>query len=720
MIIIAGLVLLLSLHSTQVHSENIVGPSSNVGNGPITGGGGGGAQQSSSSSASSSSPGGAIGAGSNGGGGGSSSNNGNNLNGGHLGGSMNGGGGGGSNNGGGPSGGPIGGGGSSSSSSNSNGRCEEISIPMCRGIGYNLTAMPNELNHDTQDEAGLEVHQFWPLVEIKCSPDLKFFLCSMYTPICLPEYPKPLPACKSVCERARSGCAPLMLQYGFTWPERMACERFPNHGDPDNLCMERDNYTSNAGGGGGGSGGSVSNVPLAPQAPRPTRPSKSSPARCRPGKNQKNCQHPPGERARDCTCSCRAPLVPLGAKAGDTTAIGMAVGMSMVEIQQRPALGIPPPVLGYMPRQEIAGIANCAQPCHGAFFTPEERGFAAIWLALWSGLCAASTLTTVTTFLIDTHRFKYPERPIVFLSACYFVVSLGYLARSAIGHEQIVCDGPALRVGAQGPGPCVTVFLMIYFFGMASSVWWVILAFTWFLAAGLKWGNEAIASYSQYFHLAAWLAPTAQTVWALLAGGIAGDPVAGVCTVAPEGVRTFILAPLLVYLLLGTSFLLAGFVSLFRIRSVIKRQPGAKADKLEKLMIRIGVFSVLYTVPASAVLACHLYESTFRDEWLGSIACPCRTPERPIYSVLMLKYFMALAVGITSGVWIWSGKTLDSWKRLWRRLFGGGVGASGAGFTGIFFYYYYHYYYILQFIRVILQGLLFYSLLLLRRRRFKD
>lgn len=67
-------------------------------------------------------------------------------------------------------------------------RCEEITIPMCRGIGYNLTSFPNEMNHETQEEAGLEVHQFWPLVEIKCSPDLKFFLCSIYTPLCIEDY----------------------------------------------------------------------------------------------------------------------------------------------------------------------------------------------------------------------------------------------------------------------------------------------------------------------------------------------------------------------------------------------------------------------------------------------------------------------------------------------------------------------------------------------------
>ena len=35
-------------------------------------------------------------------------------------------------------------------------RCEEITVPMCRNIGYNFTSMPNQFHHDTQDEAGLE------------------------------------------------------------------------------------------------------------------------------------------------------------------------------------------------------------------------------------------------------------------------------------------------------------------------------------------------------------------------------------------------------------------------------------------------------------------------------------------------------------------------------------------------------------------------------------
>ncbi|XP_055908207.1 frizzled-2 [Eupeodes corollae] len=541
-----------------------------------------------------------------------------------------------------------------------NSRCEEITIPMCRGIGYNMTSFPNEMNHETQDEAGLEVHQFWPLVEIKCSPDLKFFLCSMYTPICLEDYHKPLPVCRSVCERARSGCAPIMQQYSFEWPERMACEHLPYHGDPENLCMEQPTYTENEGtghssGGSGGSGGSSrgdSGSSGSGGSGGKSNRKQSQSAKCK-GKNSKNCQNSLGERTKECTCSCRPPLILLGK---ENHWYNTTVG-------------------------RVAGVSNCGIPCKGPFFTNDEKEFAGIWIALWSGLCFISTLMTLTTFIIDTERFKYPERPIVFLSACYFMVAVGYLSKTFMNNDEIACDGRILRQSSTGPQSCTLVFLLVYFFGMASSIWWVILSFTWFLAAGLKWGNEAITKHSQYFHLAAWLIPTIQSVAVLLLSAVDGDPILGICYVGnlnTDHLKTFVLAPLFVYLVIGTTFLMAGFVSLFRIRSVIKQQggvgAGVKADKLEKLMIRIGIFSVLYTVPATIVIGCYLYEAAYFEDWIKVLACPCANikgpAKKPLYSVLMLKYFMALAVGITSGVWIWSGKTLESWRRFWRRLFG--------------------------------------------------
>lgn len=248
------------------------------------------------------------------------------------------------------------------------------------------------------------------------------------------------------------------------------------------------------------------------------------------------------------------------------------------------------------------------------------------------------------------------------------MVSIGYVIRLIVGHEGVACESGAVRYETTGPAVCTVVFLLIYFFGMASSIWWVILSFTWFLAAGLKWGQEAIASYSQYFHLAAWLIPSVKSIAVLAMSSVDGDPIVGICYVGNQSLdnlRGFVLAPLFVYLIIGTSFLIAGFISLFRIRNVIKQQGRGTTDKLEQLMVRIGVFSVLYTVPATIVISCYFYEQHLRERWEKTRTCPCyERPASPDYTVFMLKYFMSLVVGTTSGFWIWSGKTLESWRNL--------------------------------------------------------
>ncbi|OXB64280.1 UNVERIFIED_CONTAM: hypothetical protein H355_002543 [Colinus virginianus] len=109
------------------------------------------------------------------------------------------------------------------------GFCQPISIPLCTDIAYNQTILPNLLGHTNQEDAGLEVHQFYPLVKVQCSAELKFFLCSMYAPVCT-VLEQAIPPCRSLCERARQGCEALMNKFGFQWPERLRCENFPVHG----------------------------------------------------------------------------------------------------------------------------------------------------------------------------------------------------------------------------------------------------------------------------------------------------------------------------------------------------------------------------------------------------------------------------------------------------------------------------------------------------------
>ncbi|KAL9950470.1 hypothetical protein ACROYT_G042968 [Oculina patagonica] len=120
-------------------------------------------------------------------------------------------------------------------------KCEPVKIPLCTGVWYNDTIFPNILNQTTQEEAAPEVHQFLSLVKARCSDDLAFFLCSVYAPVCT-VLETPVPPCRSLCNSAKHGCEDLMNRFGFTWPEKLSCNRFPESGEGI-ICVEK-NRTS--------------------------------------------------------------------------------------------------------------------------------------------------------------------------------------------------------------------------------------------------------------------------------------------------------------------------------------------------------------------------------------------------------------------------------------------------------------------------------------------
>ncbi|XP_067888717.1 secreted frizzled-related protein 4-like [Heterodontus francisci] len=106
--------------------------------------------------------------------------------------------------------------------------CERVRIPMCKTMPWNITRMPNHLHHSTQENAILAIEQYQELVDTNCSPVLRFFLCAMYAPICTLEFlHDPIKPCKSVCQKARDGCEPIMKRYNHSWPESLACNDLP-------------------------------------------------------------------------------------------------------------------------------------------------------------------------------------------------------------------------------------------------------------------------------------------------------------------------------------------------------------------------------------------------------------------------------------------------------------------------------------------------------------
>ena len=505
-------------------------------------------------------------------------------------------------------------------------KCEKLTLDLCKGIGYNMTTMPNHMGHDTQWEAQQKIVEFKPLMEVDCAPYARLFICSAFAPMCNNDVDYPIYACRSMCEQSKRGCLRLLTKFGYGWPEKFKCSSFPKHGTSGRICI---------------------NVPDDDD-----------------GKKSTDTALPPFLQTTS------------DPKHGNTKTINPPGGAVNVSRKPQPKC-INTKKFVYVEEKDI-----CASKCgEDILFDKTNKQFSNVWLLIWSTICFVSTLVTVLTYLIDRTRFKYPERPIIYLAFCYNLYSAAYLIRLISKAEGISCSGHKeyLIVDGVNTAGCSIVFILLYFFGMASSLWWVVLTLTWFLSAALKWSQEAIANKSAYFHAVAWVIPAIQTIIALSTRKVDADELTGLCYVGNQNVETlagFVLAPLCIYLVIGTTFLLAGFISLFRIRSVLKDRD-TNTRKLEKLMVRIGVFSVLYTLPATAVIACFVYEYSNMESWqrdlkdncVNVVTDECKLASKPKEEIYMVRHFMSLVVGITSGMWVWSSKTCQSWQVCYYRNF---------------------------------------------------
>lgn len=586
-------------------------------------------------------------------------------------------------------------------------KCEKITVPLCSTIQYNQTQFPNILNHHTQEEAGEDVMQFAPLVKVNCNQWLKFFLCSVYIPFCS-GMPTPVPPCRSLCEDAKKGCENLMNKFGFQWPEPLRCSRFPT----EQPCVVYN-----------GSKDDSSRHPHSGMAvPMPG----SFPNQNLGGTPVEDPFYGTGHGIGDAKIEIQS---------GNTGSTNIDANQAYVQVAHdldqyilshgRPKLAADKRFTCF-PDYKVSSSASyhfdvlnetltgCGVPCRKTFFTDYERKIVRYWVVGWSVLCAVSTAFTCLTFLTDRRRFMYPERPIIFLSMCFLFISVCYIIGFVL-HHNWACNSDqtdvmktvrqslqkrkftasvaasvvtkfeglyeqVVTMGSEVAG-CTILAGVYYFFTMAAAAWWVILTFTWFQAAGLKWSHEAIEAKSHFFHLAVWLFASVMSVSLLGTRNIDGDPLSGICGVGnwnTETLQVFIIAPMAICLVLGILFFLSGFVSLIRIRKFMKNDDSVKIEKLEKLMLKISVFSVFYNVPTIISLACYVYEALLLDTWLftwyrewckANKQFPCSplvtndpaAPARPEFVVFMIKYLMILMVGITSGFWVWSKKTLIKW-----------------------------------------------------------
>uniref|UniRef100_A0A1I8F494 FZ domain-containing protein n=1 Tax=Macrostomum lignano TaxID=282301 RepID=A0A1I8F494_9PLAT len=105
-------------------------------------------------------------------------------------------------------------------------KCQLISVPIVpqHWLQLHLHAQPVWRRHAGRRRvpSGAPV---LALVEISCSQDLRFFLCSMYVPICMHNYDRHLPACRLRLPARQEGLRAADATVRFSWPEKMDCSK---------------------------------------------------------------------------------------------------------------------------------------------------------------------------------------------------------------------------------------------------------------------------------------------------------------------------------------------------------------------------------------------------------------------------------------------------------------------------------------------------------------
>lgn len=319
---------------------------------------------------------------------------------------------------------------------------------------------------------------------------------------------------------------------------------------------------------------------------------------------------------------------------------------------------------------------NCSPLCSvDAFYKREDKDFTQKWTITWALICVLATMFTVFTYFLDRKRFRYPERPILFMSCCCLMYSGIILLRICIGSNVFICDSDHLVVKSSDNMLCALSAFVLQYLAMCIRMWWLIFCVCWYLHATCEWSNESLTELSSWFHGIVYSLSLIPSLMAFLTGHIVADELTESCTIREEAILWFIFIPQFLCLLIGGLLSIRTSFSLCYIRSSLLAS-GRGANKLERLMVRLCLFVIMFVLVEFCYLVCTAYESWHRPWWkslalLSALDCPTKetcSPE-PMYhtasiEVVLLKILFSFLVGISTIMWVCSGKTCRTWGQI--------------------------------------------------------
>ncbi|GMS98067.1 hypothetical protein PENTCL1PPCAC_20242, partial [Pristionchus entomophagus] len=358
-------------------------------------------------------------------------------------------------------------------------KCELVpSVEMCRELPYNGTSFPNLAGDETAKDASDALSTFEPLVNVGCSSLLRFFLCSVYFPMCNEKIPIPIGPCRPMCETVKSRCMPLLKDFGFPWPPALECSRFPLENNNEAMCM-----------------------------PGPSADDSSQPIPSREKLKEKD-QRRSEEDEREETV--------------------------VVEDKARLPTHRACPVDQVYVNKTNACVPICTST-QGIKGLQSDREMASTFLFIFSLISVVMTSICVITTLSrksDRSPRSFPETALLNCAAAFAGSSIVYLL-SLLYREQISCTSYASHqlfiVSSVTHVPCNSAAVLLYYFGTAGRLWWIVLAYAWHSSDAPQGGT--MERLRPAIEMLTWALPLLFVMIALISKSVSADPLSGICYV---------------------------------------------------------------------------------------------------------------------------------------------------------------------------------------------
>ncbi|XP_075980420.1 frizzled-10-like [Anticarsia gemmatalis] len=318
---------------------------------------------------------------------------------------------------------------------------------------------------------------------------------------------------------------------------------------------------------------------------------------------------------------------------------------------------------GCPPAHTRAPTGECWPACgQHARYSQGDKRKAEIWMNTLAWFSLLSTSFALLTFCAEPSRYRYPERPVVWMAACHAIVALAHVTRGWLGAKMVSCAGTTLAVDGLASPTCVAFFSLTYYFTLAADAWFANACVAWYLTAASEWSTEALERAAAYLHAVSWGWAGAWTAAALALRRVTADELTGTCGISDAAAAALVGVPRGALLVTSVALAIGACPGIMRVRRALDSR-GAK--RVGRLAARAAAAGLLYFVLAALGTGARVIEGRLRETQSGLallVSLDAGKVEEGA-GASGVSVMLCLSCGVAAGAWAWSRKSAAVWRR---------------------------------------------------------